>query len=238
MKLQNLLVTLPLAAATFTTMANAPAETIQPRASFHFSTQVERTVEKDLMKAEVYSRKTGKKLSDLKKSVSDALNSVLKSAKQYPSIDISTNGLSNYADYDNKGKVVGWVAEGSIQLKSKEFDAMAKVLENLGDEVAIRYVDFSVSPDTLSALEDEMTLEIIKQFQHKAALIQKSLNAKSYQLSDVHLNTPNGRSNPMQAEMYLDTGVALRSASTKKDLLLAAGKETISASASGKVVFD
>ncbi|MDO4698990.1 MAG: SIMPL domain-containing protein [Pasteurellaceae bacterium] len=238
MKLQNLLVTLPLAAATLNTMANTPADTLQNRASFHFSTQVERTVEKDLMQVEVYSRKTGKKLSDLKKSVSDALNSVLKSAKQYPNIDISTNGLSNYADYDNKGKVVGWVAEGSVQLTGKEFESIANIVENLGDEVAIRYVDFSVSPETLASLEDEMTLEIIKQFQHKAALIQKSLNAKSYQLSEVHLNTPNGRSRPVQTKMYLTAETAFRSASASEPLPLEAGKATISASASGKVVFE
>lgn len=64
-------------------------------------------------------------------------------------------------------------------MESKDFDAIAKVLENLGDQVAIDHINFSVSPEKMVSLEDEMTLEIIKQFQHKADVIQQGLKAKN-----------------------------------------------------------
>lgn len=235
MKLKQLFAILPLAAASVA--ATAETADMNKGSTFNFSTQVHRTVEKDLMQAEVYSRKSGKNLADLKKSVSENLNKVLEQAKKHADIEISADGLSNYADYDNKGKVIGWVAEGGITLKSKNFDAIAAVLDNLGDNVAIRYVDFSVSPEKMASLEDEMTVEIIKQFQHKAAVIQKSLNAKSYVLSDIHLNTPNGTGNRPEARMYAAEMTAAKFASADS-VPVVAGKETISANASGKVVFE
>ena len=237
MKLKKYLSMLPLAfvalsaAATENTVANKGS-------TFHFSTQVSRTVEKDLMQADIYSRKSGKNLGELKKTVSANLNKVLEIAKQYPSIEISADGVTNQADYDNKGKVIGWETEGHILLKSKDFDAMAKVLENLNNDIAINYINFSVSPEKMASLEDEMTLDIIKQFQHKANIIQQGLNAKHYVLSDIRLNTPNsGDDNYAQPRMYKAMALSETVESAKAGMPMEAGKQTISATASGQVTF-
>lgn len=238
MKLQHLWLILPLAATSFTATAEQATTAHRTEGStFHFSTQVQRTVEKDLMQAEVYSRKSGKQLSALKKGVSSSLNKVLAYAKTLPALEISAEGINNYADYDQKGKVIGWVAEGSITLKSKDFDAIANVLENLGDDVAIRYIDFSLSPEKIAALEDEMTLEVIEKFQHKANVIQKALKAEKYVLSSVNLTTPNGHYQPPMAQARAFS--AAKSAEmTAIEIPLEAGKATISANASGKVIFE
>lgn len=265
MKLKHSLLLLPLALGSFavnaeTTSADVAAaaaatesaaeaagktpSTAQSKAenkgsNFHFSTQVSRTVEKDLMNAEVFSRKSGKNLAELKKSVSTNLNKVLELAKKDPSIEVFAEGITNYADYDQKGKVSGWVAEGRIQLKSKNFDAVANILENLGnDDVAIAQVEFSVSPEKMASLEDEMTLEIIKQFQHKAEVIQKGLNAKKFVLSDIQLSTPNGDQPPYVSSprMYEAKAMSLKAADAS--LPLEAGRQTISATASGTVTFE
>lgn len=242
MKLQKYLAILPLAFATLGAAAETNPETDNngKGSVFHFSTQVNRTVEKDLMQAEVYSRKSGKNLAELRKAVSTNLNKVLEQAKQQSGIEITADGVSNYADYNKDGKVIGWVAEGRISLKSKDFEAMAKVLENLGDQVAVSHIDFSVSPEKMAALEDEMTLDIIKQFQHKADLIQKSLKSQKYVLSDVRLNTPNSdnQNYPVGARMYAASAKMASMDSAVEAMPMEAGKQTISASASGKVTFE
>lgn len=239
MKLKKYLSILPFAFAALSASAttdNVPLEA-DKGSVFHFSTKVSRTVEKDLMQADIYSRKSGKNLGELKKTVSTNLNKVLEAVKQYPSIDVSADGVTNHASYDNKGKVVGWETEGHIILKSKDFDAMAKVLENLGNEIAINYIDFSVSPEKMASLEDEMTLDIIKQFQHKAEVIQQGLKAKNYVLTDIHLSTPNSGNNYSQARMYKAVPLAASMDSAPEAMPMEAGKETISATASGKVTF-
>lgn len=235
MKLQKYLVILPLAFASLTTVAETKPN--ESASVFHFSTQVNRTIEKDLMEAEVYSRKAGKNLAELTKSVSTHLNGVLEEAKRHTNVELAAQGVNHSADYDKKGKVIGWMAEGSISLKSKDFDAMAKILENLGEHVAIRTIHFSVSPEKMASLEDEMTLEIIKQFQHKANVIQQELNAKKYTLSDIQLSTPNGANNQTMPRMYSMTKMASMS-KDMDELPMEAGKQTISASASGKVIFE
>lgn len=232
MKLKAYLALLPLF-----TVSLAQATTLDTTQSttFHFSTQVSRTVEKDLMKAVVYSRKTGKNLSAIKKQVSESLNNVLEKAKKATTIDIEADGISNYVNYNNKGKVDGWVAQGNLTLKSKDFDAIAKILEALGDDVAISDIEFSVSPEKMASLEDEMTIEAIKQFQHKATVVQNSLNAKSYQVLDVNLDTPNGEnySHP-QPRMYA-ARMAMAASAEVDSMPLEAGKAKISARASGMV---
>lgn len=237
MKLSHSLFIAVLSLGLVTTVNAETTNKIEKGSAFHFSTQVSRTVEKDLMTAEVYSRKSGKKLSDLKKTVSTNLNRVLEQAKKHSEIELFAEGITNYADYDSKGKIIGWVAEGKIRLISKNFDAVAEVLENLGEDVAISYVDFSVSKEKSASLEDEMTLEIVKQFQHKAELIQKSLNASKYTLRDVQLHTPNGENYHQQPRMYAMSAKAA-TFETNDSLPLEAGKQTISATASGKVVFE
>lgn len=235
MKISNKLM---LIALSFAFAAGVNAENIPNTAknsAFHFTTQVSRSVEKDLMTAELFSRKAGKKLPELKKAVSANLNKVIEQAKQNIEIELIAEGISNYADYDPKGKVIGWIAEGRVRLVSKNFDAIANVLDNLDEEIAIAAVDFSVSREKAAALEDEMTLEIIKQFQHKAEVIQKGLDAKKYTLVDVQLDTPNGHTPHYETRMYAMNATKM-AADTK--LPLEAGKQLITATASGKVVFE
>lgn len=234
MNLKKLFIILPLASASLASSAKE-LNTTNQGTTFQFSTEVSRTVEKDLMNVSLYSRKSGKSLTNLKNEVSANLNKVLEAAKQYPDIEVQTDGISNNVNYDDKNKVNGWVAEGYINLKSKNFVSMEKVLESLDSQIAIENINFSVSPQAMKALEDEMTLDVIKEFNHKAEVIQKGLNAKNYQIVNVELSTPNNSTGyygrPMMA-------MAKMSNSTTEEMPLEAGKETISATASGKVKFE
>lgn len=239
MKFSHFFAILPLALGSLTAAAetNTVNEAKDNSSVFHFSTQVSRSVDKDLMEATLYSRKTGKSLPPLKKQVADSLNSVVESAKKYPVIEVQADGINNYVNYNNKGKVDGWVTEGYVHLKSKDFEAMANVIENLGEEVAIANISFSISPEKAAELEDELTLEIVKQFQHKAALIQKELGAQNYVLSDIHLQTPNGRDHYAEPRQYMMAEAVGMSAKSAPEIPLVAGKATLSAQASGKVTF-
>lgn len=242
MKFKLYLAILPLVLAN-TTFAEQNTPQTENRSTFHFSTQVNRVVEKDLMQATLYIRKTGKDLATLKKQVTLGLNQTAEQVKKYNTskpnaVELELGNIRNYANYNSRGKVDGWVAEGYLYLKSKEFEAMGSILDTLPEEVAIESSYFSVSQEKLASLEDEMTLEIIKQFQHKAELIQKSLNAKSYVLSDVQLLSPNGDQQNMEYRQYAMS--VMREAPAPKsssDVPLEPGKESISATASGKVLF-
>lgn len=250
MKLKYFLTILPLTFATTAALAetvtteSASSDAIvsaekKQASNFSFSTKVTRSVEQDLMQATVYSQKTGKSLPELKRSISQHLNPVLELAKKHPAIEVQAEGISNNVNYNNKGNIDGWQAYGSVNLKSKDFEAMAEVLENLGKDVAIQSIYFSVSPEKIASLEEEMLLEVIKKFQDKAEIIQKALGAKKYRLSMVNLQTPSDGgyeyNTRMASAMYATEQAAMGKSA---DMPLEAGKTTISASASGSVDFE
>ena len=233
MNLKKLFIILPLVGASLATSAEVLTD-VNQATMFQFSAEASRTVEKDLMDVSLYSRKSGKSLVNLKNEVSVNLNKVLAAVKQYPEIEVKADGISNRVNYNEKGKVDGWIAEGYINLKSKSFSSIEKVLEGLSNQVAINDIRFSVSPETMKVLEDELTLEVIKRFKHKAEVVQKSLNAKGYQLVDVQLNTLNSEGTyGVRPMMAMD-----KSANYSEEMPLEAGKEIISATASGKVKFE
>lgn len=233
MNLKKLFIILPLVGASLATSAEVLTD-VNQATMFQFSAEASRTVEKDLMDVSLYSRKSGKSLVNLKNEVSVNLNKVLAAVKQYPEIEVKADGISNRVNYNEKGKVDGWIAEGYINLKSKSFSSIEKVLEGLSNQVAINDIRFSVSPETMKVLEDELTLEVIKRFKYKAEVVQKSLNAKGYQLVDVQLNTLNSEGTyGVRPMMAMD-----KSANYSEEMPLEAGKEIISATASGKVKFE
>lgn len=212
-----------------------PAQSTIAGSIFEFSTEVSREVERDIIQVVVYSSRTGKSLKDLNNSVSVDLNGVLQEVKKYPSISVQTNEISQYPNYNNQNKVDSWITEGSLYLESKDFNVMANVLENLGNgnNVAIRSVNFTVSEEKLAAIEDEMTLEIVKQFRRKANVLQKGLNAKGYTITDVQFNALNARRSIYNYNLPMAAERAVRD----EAIPLEAGKQTISLTASGKVKF-
>lgn len=78
MKLSKAFIILPLFIANLASASETIADkNTSVGSSFEFSTEVRREVEKDLMQATVFSRKTGKSLADLRKSVSKNLNQTI-----------------------------------------------------------------------------------------------------------------------------------------------------------------
>ena len=240
---------LPLTIATpFMVHAEEQAKNDDNKTEFYFSTNVTREIEQDLMKATLSSRKEGKSVKELKSEVNGKLNKVMDLIKQYPSIEVRSDGIRTYPNYytqkNGKRLIEHWIAEGELVLKSKDLESMAKVLEGLEDNITIEDVSFSVSKEKLASLEDEMTLEIIQQFQHKAEIIQKGLNVKKYTLKNVRLDSPSDRAIFSGANYYFAesaiTSQRRRDSEekTSQPMILIPGKQVINANATGTIQFE
>ncbi|PID51302.1 MAG: hypothetical protein CR960_01520 [Pasteurellales bacterium] len=237
MKLQKYLLILPLMVTAVGSFAQEiSSKNDDYKSSFHFATEVRRTIDKDLMLASVYSRKTGKSLTELREFVSKNLNEVLELAKQYPTIEVEATGIQNYPHY-KKDKVKGWEAQGNIEFKSKDFKAMEKLLASLGENIALNSVYFTVSPEKRAILEDELTIEMVEKLKHKAEIIKKTLNANEYILDNVKLGNFNDRTyyRPYMEQMTYNSAKAPLQEEIK--IPLEAGQETIVSQVSGTVRF-
>lgn len=239
---------LPLAITTpFMVHAEEQAKNDDNKTEFYFSTDVTREIEQDLMKATLSSRKEGKSVKELKSEVNGKLNKVMDLIKQYPSIEVRSDGIRTYPNYytqkNGKRLIEHWIAEGELVLKSKDLESMAKVLEGLEDNITIEDVSFSVSKEKLASLEDEMTLEIIQQFQHKAEVIQKGLNVKKYTLKNVRLDSPSDRGIFSGANYFAESAITAQrrrdsEEKTSQPMILIPGKQVINANATGTIQFE
>ncbi len=235
MKLQKYLLILPLMLTSVSSFAQeTTVSNNQYTSTVHFSTQVHHSIDKDLMLASVYSRQTGKSLAQLRERVSKNLNEVLALAKKYPSIEVEATGIQNYPHYE-KDKVKGWEAQGTIEFKSKDFKAMEKLLSSLGEDIALNSIYFSVSPEKMEKLEDELTQEMIQKLQHKAEIVKKALKANEYVLDDVKLGHLNDRTyyQPYMAEM----SYGAKSSPQANKLPIEPGKETVEIQVSATAKF-
>jgi len=93
--------------------------------------------------------------------------------------------------YDSKGKQSGWIERADLVLESKDFVALSQVISDLNDTFAITDVVQKLSKEAAVKFEDEMIKSALTQFQHKAQLIQTSLNAKGYEVVNLNLDSKN-----------------------------------------------
>ena len=69
--------------------------------------------------------------------------------------------------------------------------ALSQVISDLNDTFAIADVMQKLSKEATAKFEDEMMKSALAQFQHKAQLIQTSLNAKGYEILNLNLDSRN-----------------------------------------------
>ncbi|PJG82335.1 SIMPL domain-containing protein [Caviibacterium pharyngocola] len=155
-----------------------------------FGTEVEKEVAHDLLQVTLFTQTENADLQQASKEVNEKINRALALVKTQPVVQVKDNTRSTYVRYNPSGKQNGWVARGQLVLQSTDNDILSKMINELSGILAIEYVNSSVSAATLSNLEDEMMQTALKQVERKAQLIQQSLQAKSYKILDLTINSP------------------------------------------------
>ena len=79
----------------------------------------------------------------------------------------------------------------NVPMESKDFVVLSQVISDLNDTFAITDVVQKLSKEAAVKFEDEMIKSALAQFQHKAQLIQTSLNAKGYEVVNLNLDSRN-----------------------------------------------
>lgn len=106
-------------------------------------------------------------------------------------MEAKKNTRSTQARYDSKGKQSGWIERADLVLESKDFVVLSQVISDLNGTFAITDVVQKLSKEAAAKFEDEMIKSALAQFQHKAQLIQTSLNTKGYEVVSLNLDSQN-----------------------------------------------
>ena len=156
-----------------------------------FSTEVTKDVDYDVMEVTLFVKEENKNLKELNQTINQKVNAALEVLKKQSAVEVKKNTRSTQVRYDSKGKQSGWIERADLVLESKDFVVLSQVISDLNDTFAITDVVQKLSKEAAVKFEDEMIKSALAQFQHKAQLIQTSLNAKGYEVVNLNLDSRN-----------------------------------------------
>jgi predicted secreted protein len=199
------------------------------------SFQVERSreVTNDWMQAVVGLTDEDVDSSRLADRINATMTKALATAKRAEGVKVKSGGYSTHPVHE-KGKLRRWRASQDLILESGDVAAVTKLVGTLQNELQLRSIGFSVSPERRRATEDELVAEVLAAFRARAEIVRQSLGARSYEIVQISINTRGGverRSVPMRA-MEMD------STSTVRAPALEGGSSRIVLHANGTIEFD
>lgn len=196
-----------------------------------FNTQVSQSVDHNLWEAKLFIQEDNKDLQTATTAVNKNLDKALEIIKKNNEIEIKSTTINTRVRYNEDNQQEGWIVNGEIVLKSKNNIALSKVLNSLNGIVAIESINSEVSDAALAALEDSMTEKALKQFEHKAKVIQNTMHAKNYKIISLNLSTPMDRYRPYQLMRMASESPAAENSTT----VLGQQKTTINARVDAKI---
>lgn len=190
---------LALLACTLPLISVATEPNVPPQAEnlVRFNAEIQREVVRDLMQVMLFTQDENADLKKLGANINKKLEQALTAVKAESAVEIKDNFRTTQVRYDNQGKQTGWIDRATLVLQSKDSVALSKVIAELNGVFAIENISHSVSPESIAAAEDDMVKEALQRFRHKAEVIKTGLNAKSYQIVELAVNTPEQRDNGM-----------------------------------------
>ena len=191
MKLKHFaLLLLPLSMALTANAETKPTDESEKNV-ISFSTEVTKDVDYDVMEVTLFVKEENKNLKELNQTINQKVNAALEVLKKQSAVEVKKNTRSTQVRYDSKGKQSGWIERADLVLESKDFVVLSQVISDLNDTFAITDVVQKLSKEAAVKFEDEMIKSALAQFQHKAQLIQTSLNAKGYEVVNLNLDSRN-----------------------------------------------
>ena len=157
-----------------------------------FQVEVGRDVENDRVIAILNASAEDRKPAALADTINTTMAWALEQARSSKDVKSSSGSYQTYPVYDDK-KIVRWRGRQQLQLESRNVDQLSELVGVLQNRLQIQSLQFSVSPDRRSRVEDELIQEALAAYQARADIVSKSLGAKGYTLLEVTLHTRDQR---------------------------------------------
>lgn len=206
------------------------AETLDNQVSFDVA--IEKEITPDLLVVNLYTQEEGKEISLLDKTVTQKMNTAITQIKQQSAVQIQAQNRQTQIRYNQDGKSNGWIVRSDIVVQSKDFSQLSKLATELNQTLMVEYITTRISPEKLSALENEMTELVLQKFMKKSLLIQSQFSSAGYKLLELNITTPNKINEyPRAIALY-----SAKSASDMpEDMQIEQGKTRIQVRAQGKI---
>jgi len=162
------------------------------------SLQVEtsREVQNDQMQATLYTELNDANPTTLAKQTAQIINRAMDLAKAYPTVHVNNGSQNTYPIYGDKNKLTGWRSRAEIQLKTSDFKAGSELIAQLQTNMQLEGVNFSVSNEQRTKVENELMTEITGIFRARATQLQQAWGATKYELVNMNINSSSDMPRP------------------------------------------
>ncbi|UUS61904.1 MULTISPECIES: SIMPL domain-containing protein [unclassified Acinetobacter] len=193
-----------------------------------------RQVSNDQMHAVLYIEKSNKQPAELATQINQLMTQAVNTARKYPAVKIETGSQSTYPIYDNDSrKLKEWRGRAEVRLESTDFKAASQLVSELQQNFQTQSISFSVSDAQRKKVENELMVEVSKNFQQRAQSLAQAWNKSGYNLVNINLNASNygGQPVPRMAMMKAASADAI------PEQEMAGGESKITVSANGSIQF-
>lgn len=150
-------------------------------------------------------------------------------AKQEPKVRAQTGEYTTQPEYAST-RIVGWRAVQYLHLESEDFGAVGALVSALQEKLQVRGMEFLPTRATRLEVENELTREALKAFAAKARLITEAMNAKGYEVVEIHVG---GAPQPMP--MHAKGMEMMAMARDAAPIAVEAGTATLTVSVNGQI---
>ena len=173
-------------------VALPPAHAAEPPVpalrTIEFSASAQRAAANDLATAVLYVERAGRNAAELARDANQVVNAALELARGYPAVKLQSLGSATWPVYDKdeRARVSGWRLRSDIRLESRDPAAFAELVGKLQASLALAQLNLHPAPATRRAAADEATVDALRAFEQRAALIARTLG-KQHRLHQLEI---------------------------------------------------
>jgi len=158
--------------------------------------EARREVPNDEMTVILAAEQQGADPSVLADRVNQDMAWALDLAGKQTAVESETRGYSTQPIYKD-GVIRGWRVRQQLQLKSRQFDKLTKLLGTLQERLQIAQMGFNPALATRDKHQNELISEAMQAFKERVAIIQKNMDGRDYRIIELNVNTGGFVDRPM-----------------------------------------
>lgn len=164
------------------------ADTPQRYNQIRLQAQQTESVSNDTMHVTLSTYAELRDAAELAKRINSDMEWALALAASYTGVAVSTGGYQTYPVYrDNVQK--GWRGQQDLELEGADTRRIGELTGRLQEKLQVKGIRFSVSEAKREAVENRLIGRALDAFKTRAGLIGDNLQAHSYRLVDLDINT-------------------------------------------------
>ena len=189
-----------LLASLISTPAALAAEPAQPRYnSVTLQADAQREVQNDLLNATLFVEVNDSSPAGVANAVNKSVNDALRVARDYKAVRVRSGNNQTYPVYSKGNQLQGWRGRGEIRVESNDFAAASALIGKLQSSMQLAGLQFTVSPESRRAVENELITEAIAAFKSRAEIVKSALGGRGYKLQSLNVAADHNAPRPLYA---------------------------------------